>query len=76
MALYTPPFRFERGYILDSTNEMVADNGGICRVRGWGRIQKQPNAAALQDKVGELIAQAMTEYWLEWLAAPKDEVIG
>lgn len=63
MNLYKPPFHYECGYILDSTHKVVADDGEICRVRGWGRIQKQPNAAALQDKVGELIAQAMTDYW-------------
>lgn len=71
-ALYRPPFRFEHGYIWDAGNNMVADQDDACsdavsseiaRVRGWGRICSMPEPMALQDKVGELIAAALTEYW-------------
>ena len=67
MKLYAPPFRFDRGYIWDSRNNMVADDDAqdvALRIRGWGRISYLPDAEALQDKVGELIAQAMTEFWV------------
>lgn len=69
VALYKPPFKFFGGYILDSEGQMVADNdvdedAHILRVRGWGRISHLENAAELQDEVGELIAEALTSYWL------------
>jgi len=66
LALYKPPFRFAYGFIWDAENMMVADHEGqdvALRIRGWGRIGYKPNAEQLQDKVGELIAQAMTEFW-------------
>lgn len=66
LELYKPPFRFHRGYILDAESRMVYDNEGMDtmgRVRGWGRIQYLPNPEALQDKVGEMIAEAITDYW-------------
>lgn len=66
MALYTGPFRYEHGYIYDSQNNMVADEDSavISRIRGWGRIQYMPEAESLQDAVGELVAQALTKFWL------------
>lgn len=67
LSLYRAPFRFHRGYIWDANNEMVADNFGqdfALRIRGWGRISYLPTPGALQDKVGELIAEALTEYWM------------
>lgn len=63
LKLYKPPLRYDFGYIWDSNNEMVADDGGMARVRGWGRISYMNDGEALQDKVGELIAEALTEYW-------------
>jgi hypothetical protein len=66
LLLYKPPFRYDRGYIHDSDNRIVADDDGldtVGRVRGWGRISYLPNPQALQDKVGEIIALALTEYW-------------
>ena len=74
MAIYTPPFRYEHGYIFDSANHMVADNGGIgddksvecavaARVRGWGRIGYMPDAAALQDEVGQMMADALNDLY-------------
>ncbi|MDB5822229.1 MAG: hypothetical protein JWR21_933 [Herminiimonas sp.] len=66
LALYKPPFRFEHGYIFDAEHMMVADDQGqdvALRVRGWGRISYLPDAEALQDEVGRLIAEALTEYW-------------
>lgn len=70
MAIYTPPFTYQHGYIFDSQRHMVADNGPICdgpsvegavvsRVRGWGRIGYMPNAAELQDEVGKMMADAL-----------------
>lgn len=85
LALYTPPFKYECGYIWDARREMVADGAGrglvdllvlsaptdeetaTLRVRGWGRIQhigsSMDDAANLQDTVGGLIAEALTQYW-------------
>lgn len=67
LKLYTPPFRFDHGYIWDSKNNMVADSGDAndmaCRVRGWGRISYMENPEQLQDSVGEHMAKALTEYW-------------
>jgi len=74
MAIYTPPFKFQYGYIYDSQNRMVADNGPICdgpnvegavaaRVRGWGRIGYMPNAAELQDEVGQMMVDALNAYY-------------
>lgn len=63
MALYEAPFHHERGYIWDAKNKMVADDGAVLRVRGWGRISYLPDAEKLQDAVGDLIAKALTEYW-------------
>lgn len=67
LKLYTPPFKYNNGYIWDSKSNMVADDKGqdvALRVRGWGLISYKPNPEALQDKMGELIAQALTDYWL------------
>ncbi|MEX0563129.1 DUF551 domain-containing protein [Raoultella terrigena] len=68
IGLYTPPFRFEHGYIWDAKGRMVADNhvdgeDAALRVRGWGRISYMENPEALQDEVGNVIALAMTEFW-------------
>ena len=62
LELYKPPFIFRAGYIHDSAGSMVADEAAL-RIRGWGRIGRMDNAEELQDKVGELIAEAMTNYW-------------
>ena len=66
LELYKPPFRFDRGYIFDAEGRMAYDNEGVDtmgRVRGWGRIQYLPNPEALQDKVGEMIAEALNDFW-------------
>lgn len=71
LALYKPPFQHLHGYILDSDNRVVADDGEAtkmlgqiaARVRGWGRIKYLPSPEELQDKVGELVAEALTQYW-------------
>lgn len=65
-ALYKGPFRYEQGYIWDANNEMVADDRkevAVSRVRGWGRMKYLPDTNALQDAVGTLIAEALTDYW-------------
>lgn len=66
LALYTPPFRYYRGYLWDAKNNMVADDDAqdvALRVRGWGRISHMEEPEKLQDAVGELMAKALTEYW-------------
>lgn len=66
LALYKPPFRYDHGFIWDANNYMVADSEGrdvALRIRGWGRISYMTTPEQLQDAVGELIAQAMTEFW-------------
>lgn len=75
LALYKAPFKFTHGYIFDAEGRMFADQDGgfgldgkvethiIARVRGWGRISYMKDAEQLQDEVGEVIAQALTEFW-------------
>jgi len=74
ISLYVGPFNYYCGYISDSKGEVFADLGSIleqeARIRGWGRIQKLEDAEALQDKVGELFAEALSQFWL---AAKQDE---
>jgi len=70
MTVYTPPFKYQHGYIFDSQNLMVADNGPIsgdqsvegavaARVRGWGKLSYLPNGAELQDEIGQMMADAL-----------------
>lgn len=78
LALYRPPFRFLHGYIYDADGKMCADEGEMpdhvaARVRGWGRIGYLPDAAALQDEVGQVIAEALTAFWLA--AAPRPQPV-
>lgn len=66
LALYKAPFRYENGYVYDAMNEMVADDEGqdiLLRVRGWGRIRHMDDPESLRNAIGEIIAQALTEYW-------------
>lgn len=74
LDLYAPPFRHEHGYIRDANHQMVADDAGsegtgliASRIRGWGRIQymdkPEQRAAALQDEVAEIVAEALNTYW-------------
>ncbi len=77
LALYKPPFKFTHGHIFDADGRMVADQDGgfgldgkvethiIARVRGWGRISYMKDAEQLQDEVGEMLAQALTDFWRE-----------
>lgn len=65
-SLFKPPFRHQRGYIFDANNKMIADDPGcsVARVRAWGMISYQPvNPEAIQDRLGDLIALALTELW-------------
>lgn len=76
LACYKPPFQYKLGYVWDSQGHMVADEGreheleslsstvGV-RVRGWGRLGKLKDGDKIQDKIGELIAEALNEYWKE-----------
>lgn len=73
MALFVPPFRHEWGYIWDANDQMVCDDRAdpvpgqagaqVARVRGWGRMSYMPDGAALQDEMGAVIAQALTEFY-------------
>ena len=63
-AVYTPPFKFQRGYIFDSQQSMVADDDQVrgavaSRVRGWGKLSYLPNGAELQDEIGQMMADAL-----------------
>lgn len=66
-TLYEAPFRYEHGYIFDAKGQMVSDDGdvgdSVARVRGWGRIGYLPDGAKLQDEIGKIMAEALTEYW-------------
>lgn len=66
LELYKPPFQFIHGYIQDADHRMVADQHDgpdSLRVRGWGRISYMDNPEKLQDAVGTMIAEALTEKW-------------
>lgn len=74
LSLFTPPFYFQHGYIFDSNGQMVSDEGRdialgtiISRIRSWGMIQyiEAPEAKAeeIQDAAGEIIAEALNQYW-------------
>lgn len=74
LQLYTPPFRYDHGFIWDAKNLTVADDEGqdvALRIRGWGHISYKPDPEKLQDAVGELIAQALTEFWAQHTARIK-----
>lgn len=77
LDFYKGPFKFDHmgGYIWavgdKSTggNQMFADldaaSERCARIRGWGALQylKDVDPAALQDEVGVMFAEAITEYW-------------
>lgn len=62
-----PPFKFNRGYIFDAEGHMVADDGDwknhVVRIRGWGAISYLESPEQLQDMIGTLVAEALTEFW-------------
>jgi hypothetical protein len=64
--LYHPPFKYVHGMIFDSKDNMVGDDIA-CRVRGWGKISYMKDPEELQDTVGVLFAQALTEFWKKHL---------
>jgi len=58
-ALYRPPFRAAREYIMDANGNLAADGAGVdLRVRGWGRIGYLRNPEMLQDEVEGLLAES------------------
>lgn len=72
LELYEGPFTYKRGYFWDAKMNMVADlqdegatpqSEGQLRARGWGRISYLKSPAQLQDKVGELMAVALSHFW-------------
>lgn len=67
LELYKPPFVFNRGYVYDNANCMVADDGDckdkVERVRGWGRISYLNRPEELQDEFGNIMAEALNEFF-------------
>lgn len=74
LSLFTPPFYYHHGYIFDSNNQIVADEGRdlalgtiISRIRGWGMIQykgtPEVKAGEIQDAAGVIVAEALNQYW-------------
>ena len=72
LNLYKAPFSHHYGYINDADGKVVSDDSGedfvgIARVRGWGGLISSPdtreNAEDIQDEIGDIIAEALTEYW-------------
>jgi hypothetical protein len=77
LEFYKGPFKFDHmgGYIWakgdKSTqgNQMFADldqaSERCARIRGWGALQylKGVDCEALQDEIGVMFAEAITEYW-------------
>jgi hypothetical protein len=64
--LYTAPFSCRYGYIWDAEGNMVADDVGgdaMLRIRGWGRLGAMEDGDKIQDAVGDLIAEILTDYW-------------
>lgn len=77
LEFYKGPFHFDHmgGYIWAkgepgvTGNQMFADLEGAsercARIRGWGALQylKGVDCEALQDEIGVMFAEAITEYW-------------
>ena len=75
LKLYVPPFSYQYGYIYDGNGNVFADDPAenltnLVRVRGWGYLTGKgaqgidhDTAAEIQDEIGEMIAEALTEYW-------------
>ena len=68
LNIYEAPFSHHCGYIHDANGKMVADDSGgdihgIVQVRGWGHLSKLDDAEEVQDEIGEMIAEALTQYW-------------
>lgn len=49
------PVEYEFGYFWDNDHHMIA------QMRGWGWLQKLPNAEEKQDEMGQFIADAINE---------------
>src|SRR5690606_25841928 len=70
IGLYKPPFHYNKklGWIFDGEGKQLLDQideTAVLRIRGWGRIGYPENPEQLQDMVGDLIAQALTEFWMK-----------
>lgn len=77
LDFYKGPFKFDHmgGYIWAQGdkdthgNQMFADldcaKERCARIRGWGALQylKDVDCEALQDEIGVMFAEAITEYW-------------
>ena len=69
---YQPPFRYEHGYVFDSTHKMIADVATddaplmAAKLRSWSQLIRKhgvDDGAVLRDKLGLVIAEALNEYW-------------
>ena len=75
LEIYKAPFAHHCGYINDADGEMVADDAGVdftsvLQMRGWGHLTGRgalgldhDTAAEIQDELGDMIAEALTQYW-------------
>jgi len=59
LALFTPPFRYQNGSVVDANNFVIANTGDI---------------AALQGGAGELIAEVLTTHWSDCARQPEANV--
>ncbi len=59
LAICKPPFEYKMGYIFDADGDTVA----VLKLRGWGRISYMKKPEKVQDEVGKIIVEALTEYW-------------
>ena len=78
LHLYKAPFKYDgMGYIWDANGKMIADSIGesvpaFAQVRGWGYLTGMGQggsaiphdiAEEIQDEIGHMMAEALTEYW-------------
>jgi hypothetical protein len=70
IEILSPPFNYHMGYIWDGAKDqnMVSDEGDceigtIARLRGWGRLGKIEDGSEIQDAIGEIIAEALNQYF-------------
>lgn len=60
------PFERVHGYIFDANGNTISDDtaeGIVTRMRGWGRLHYLDKPEELQDAIGDLIVEALNEFW-------------
>ena len=71
LQILKPPFKLINGFIVDSAKpnqNIVADDGEVelgtvARLRGWGRLSYMDDGEQVQDAIGEVIAEALNQYF-------------